>query len=100
MDSPPASYFEHLYLGPPRRPLRRRTQDPELSTPSGEFHVWTKRVGNNPLKVLLLHGGPGSSDEAYECFDAWFPRAGVEHDDYNHSTFATSQTTRRSGTSG
>ena len=31
-----------------------------IQTASGEFKVWTKRVGNNPrIKVLLLHGGPG-----------------------------------------
>tara|TARA_B100001059_G_C17815115_1_gene574703 strand:+ start:1648 stop:1911 length:264 start_codon:yes stop_codon:yes gene_type:complete len=31
-----------------------------ITTPKGEFKVWTKRVGNNPtMKVLLLHGGPG-----------------------------------------
>jgi proline iminopeptidase len=51
-----------------------------ISTPSGEFRVWTKRVGNNPdIKVLLLHGGPGASDELYECFDVWFPGAGIEY---------------------
>ncbi len=51
-----------------------------VSTPSGDFRVWTKRVGTNPeLKVLLLHGGPGASDEFYECFDTWFPRAGIEY---------------------
>lgn len=51
-----------------------------VSTPSGEFSVWTKRVGTNPdLKVLLLHGGPGSTDELYEPFDVWFPRAGIEY---------------------
>jgi proline iminopeptidase len=36
--------------------------------------------GNEPdLKVLLLHGEPGCSDEFFECFDAWFPAAGVEY---------------------
>jgi proline iminopeptidase len=51
-----------------------------ISTPSGEFRVWTRRVGTNPeLKVLLLHGGPGASDELYECFDVWFPREGIEY---------------------
>lgn len=51
-----------------------------ISTPRGEFRVWTKRVGTNPdLKVLLLHGGPGATDELYECFDTWFPRAGIEY---------------------
>ena len=51
-----------------------------ITTPSGDFRVWTKRVGTNPnLKVLLLHGGPGMTDEAYEPFDVWFPRAGIEY---------------------
>jgi proline iminopeptidase len=51
-----------------------------ITTPSGEFEVWTKRVGTNPrLKVLLLHGGPGATDELYEPFDVWLPREGVEY---------------------
>ena len=51
-----------------------------IETPRGTFRVWTKRVGTNPdLKVLLLHGGPGATDELYECFDAWFPGAGIEY---------------------
>ena len=51
-----------------------------ITTPSGDFRVWTKRVGTNPdLKVLLLHGGPGDTDELYECFDLHLPRAGIEY---------------------
>ena len=51
-----------------------------IETPRGTFRVWTKRVGTNPdLKVLLLHGGPGASDELFECFDSWFPAAGIEY---------------------
>jgi proline iminopeptidase len=51
-----------------------------ITTPSGEFRVWTKRVGTNPdIKVLLLHGGPGMTDELYESFDVWFPGAGIEY---------------------
>jgi len=51
-----------------------------ISTPVGEFRVWTRRVGTNPaLKVLMLHGGPGATDEFYECFDLWFPPAGIEY---------------------
>jgi proline iminopeptidase len=51
-----------------------------ITTPHGAFRVWTKRVGTNPdVKVLLLHGGPGASDELYEPFDTWFPRAGIEY---------------------
>ena len=51
-----------------------------IATPAGEFRVWTRRVGSNPdLKVLLLHGGPGATDELYESFDLWFPREGIEY---------------------
>ena len=51
-----------------------------IKTPVGDFRVWTKRVGTNAdLKVLLLHGGPGATDELYECFDVWFPGAGIEY---------------------
>lgn len=51
-----------------------------ISTPKGEFKVWTKRVGNNPsIKVLLLHGGPGATHEYFECFDSYFPNAGIEY---------------------
>jgi proline iminopeptidase len=51
-----------------------------IHTPSGDFRVWTKRVGNNAkLKVLLLHGGPGATHEAFEAFDSFFPAAGIEY---------------------
>ncbi|MEZ5294317.1 MAG: proline iminopeptidase-family hydrolase [Vicinamibacterales bacterium] len=51
-----------------------------ITTPKGEFHVWTKRVGNNPrIKVLLLHGGPAATHEYFEAFDSYFPAAGVEY---------------------
>jgi proline iminopeptidase len=51
-----------------------------IRTPSGEFRVWTKRIGNNPrLKVLLLHGGPGSTHEYLEACDSYLPAAGVEY---------------------
>ncbi len=51
-----------------------------ISTPRGTFKVWTKRVGNNPrIKVLLLHGGPGATHEAFEAFDSYFPGEGIEY---------------------
>lgn len=51
-----------------------------IDTPKGQFHVWTKRVGNNPrVKVLLLHGGPGFTHEYMECFDSYLPGEGVEY---------------------
>ncbi|RAN82185.1 proline iminopeptidase [Bacillus sp. SRB_336] len=55
-----------------------------ITTPKGTFHVWTKRVGNNPkLKILLLHGGPGATHEYFEAFDSYFPGAGIEYYDYD-----------------
>lgn len=51
-----------------------------VNTPSGVHHVWTKRIGNNPqLKVLLLHGGPGSTHEYLEACDSYLPAAGIEY---------------------
>ena len=51
-----------------------------ISTPQGEFKVYTKRVGNNPrIRVLLLHGGPGATHELYECFDGYLPYEGIEY---------------------
>ena len=51
-----------------------------VETPSGQFFVWTKRIGNNPdLKVLLLHGGPGATHEYLEACDSFLPGAGVEY---------------------
>jgi proline iminopeptidase len=50
-----------------------------ITTPIGEFNVWTKRVGNNPsTKLLLLHGGPGATHEYFEAFDSHLPAAGIE----------------------
>ena len=51
-----------------------------IQTQFGEFKVWTKRIGNNPIiKVLLLHGGPGATHEYFECFDSFFPVEGFEY---------------------
>lgn len=51
-----------------------------VTTPKGNFRVWTKRVGNNPtMKVLLLHGGPGVTHEYLEAFDSYFPAAEIEY---------------------
>ena len=51
-----------------------------IHTPAGDFRVWTKRVGNNPrIKVLLLHGGPGATHEAFEAFDSFLPADGIEY---------------------
>jgi proline iminopeptidase len=51
-----------------------------VTTPAGDFRVWTKRTGSNPaVKLLLLHGGPGATHEYFLGFDAFLPAAGVEY---------------------
>jgi proline iminopeptidase len=51
----------------------------DITTPKGKFKVWTKRFGNNPTKkVLLLHGGPGGTDEYFESFESFLPKEGIE----------------------
>jgi len=51
-----------------------------ITTPVGDFNVWTKRIGNNPsIKVLLLHGGPGANHIYFEAFDSYFPNAEIEY---------------------
>jgi proline iminopeptidase len=83
MNQATASYFDTSGWDP-RDVLSGGSRMIPVSTPSGEFRVWTRRVGTNPdLKVLLLHGGPGASSELYECFDTWLPRAGVEYYHYD-----------------
>jgi proline iminopeptidase len=55
-----------------------------ISTPVGQFKVWTKRFGNNPrIKVLLLHGGPAFTHEYFECFESFFPKEGIEFYEYD-----------------
>jgi proline iminopeptidase len=55
-----------------------------VETPAGRYHVWTKRVGNNPqLRMLLLHGGPGATHEYLEGVDGFLPAAGVEYYHYD-----------------
>ncbi len=51
-----------------------------ISTPKGDFRVWTRRVGSNPrVKVLLLHGGPGATHEYLLPFDDFLPSHGIEY---------------------
>ena len=45
-----------------------------IDTPKGPYRVWVKRIGNNPrLRVLLLHGGPGSTHEYLDRSYVIFP---------------------------
>ena len=56
----------------------------QIETPVGKFNVWTKKFGNNPkIKVLLLHGGPAGTHEAFESFESFFPQEGFEFYEYD-----------------
>jgi proline iminopeptidase len=44
----------------------------------GRYKVWTKRMGEGPLKVLLLHGGPGFTHQYLEAMESFLPQAGIE----------------------
>ena len=51
-----------------------------ISTEYGDFNVWTKRVGNNPSKkVLLLHGGQGANHQYFKGFESYFPDEEIEY---------------------
>jgi proline iminopeptidase len=50
-----------------------------ISTPKGDFRVWTQRLGENPkVKVLVLHGGPGATHEYLANLGDYLPSAGFE----------------------
>lgn len=75
--SPPNSYFDNTGRDDL---LSGGVKLVPVSTPKGTFKVWTKRVGNNPrIKLLLLHGGPGSTHECFEVFDSYLPGEGIEY---------------------
>ena len=44
----------------------------------GKYKVWTKTMGKGPIKVLLLHGGPGANHDYLEAFESFLPEAGIE----------------------
>lgn len=44
----------------------------------GKYKVWTRKVGNSPIKVLTLHGGPGFTYLYLNCFEDYLPPAGIE----------------------
>ena len=55
-----------------------------ITTPVGNFKVWTKKFGNNPrIKILLLHGGPAAGHEYMEAFESFFPQEGFEFYEYD-----------------
>jgi proline iminopeptidase len=40
--------------------------------------IWTKKVGHGPIKLLLLHDGPGLSHDYLQCFEDFIQGTGIE----------------------
>ena len=49
-----------------------------LPVRGGRYKVWTKTVGDGPIKVLLLHGGPAACHDYLEAFESFLPPAGIQ----------------------
>lgn len=49
-----------------------------LPVRGGRYKVWTKTVGEGPIKVLLLHGGPAGCHDYLEAFESFLPPAGIQ----------------------
>lgn len=51
-----------------------------IDTEKGIFNIFTKRMGNSPkMRVLLLHGAPGGTHEAFGNFDGYLPIEEIEY---------------------
>lgn len=55
-----------------------KTGGVQMIAVDGKYQIWTKKVGDGKIKVLLLHGGPGLNHEYLECFEDFLPPAGIE----------------------
>ena len=43
-----------------------KTGGAKLIQVDGKYNVWTKKIGDGKIKVLLLHGGPGFTHDYME----------------------------------
>ena len=50
----------------------------KMITLENGHRVWTKKIGDGKIKVLLLHGGPGIPHDYMECFEDFLPKEGME----------------------
>ena len=49
-----------------------------LITVDGKYKVWTQKIGQGKIKLLLLHGGPANTHEYFENFPEYLTKEGVE----------------------
>ena len=74
----PASPLFSNYNLPKDSMYKVKTGGIKMITVSGNYKVWTKKIGNGKIKVLLLHGGPGFSHDYFECFEDFLPGQGIQ----------------------
>ncbi len=43
-----------------------------------KYKVWTRKMGDGKIKVLLLHGGPGETHEYLEGLAQYLAKNGIE----------------------
>ncbi|BDR59568.1 proline iminopeptidase-family hydrolase [Xylocopilactobacillus apicola] len=53
-------------------------QGSRILTLDNGFHLYTRTVGEGPIKLLCVHGGPGSTHEEFENFGDRLAQYGVE----------------------
>lgn len=41
----------------------------KIITLNSGYHLWTRSIGHGPIKLLLVHGGPGMTHEYFESFE-------------------------------
>ncbi|RPD46828.1 alpha/beta fold hydrolase [Hymenobacter sediminis] len=87
--------FRYLFLGgfflllpfltPAQTPAPDSSYTAKLQAPGvkmitidGKYKVWTQKVGQGNIKLLLLHGGPGNTHEYFENFPEYLAKEGVE----------------------
>lgn len=55
-----------------------KTGGVRLITLDNGQQIWTKKVGQGAIKILMLHDGPGYSHDYLQCFEDFLPPAGIE----------------------
>ena len=55
-----------------------KTGGAKLIQVDGKYNVWTKKIGDGKIKVLLLHGGPGFTHDYMECFEVFYQKKALK----------------------
>jgi proline iminopeptidase len=58
--------------------MMSRAAETRIIPISAGHHVWTGQVVEGPIKLLLLHGGPGGTYEEFENFPEYLLPHGAE----------------------